>query len=426
MKKRFKLTSLPFLILTLLLVGCSSDSSSSGEEEIIVDFFNQKIEINDQLESLAEKYSAENPNVQIRFTTVGSGDGAAAMQAKFASGDEPAILMLGGLPEIERYKNTLLDVSDMAAATSTIEGQLDGGTIDGVPYGIPMNNEGFGWMYNKEIFEQAGIDPEEIQSYSDFVTAVDTLESQKEDLGLEAVFAYSGSEDFVTNQFSANFTAPEFDNNILTAYEATELNWEYGDKMKAYTDLIIEHTVQPILTVDYSSSVEDLFINGHVAMVHQGNWIVPTLNGLDSEFAETKLGILPLFVESDTEGKLVVGAPWYLGINKNVDEEIVTEAENFLDWMFTSEIGKQTIVEDLQFIPAHEGFDIDSISDPVSKEIYQALLDGETTAMAHKQYPDGYFQNVLHPEFQRYLNNDITWDEFEQTTSEQFSSMKQE
>ncbi|WP_407370566.1 ABC transporter substrate-binding protein [Carnobacterium sp.] len=425
MKRQVKKLMLPFFILIVFLVGCSTSNDSGSEDEVVVDFFNQKIEINEQLEALAEKYNEENPNVQIRFTTVGSGDGAAAMQAKFASGDEPTILMLGGLPEIERYKNTLLDVSDMDAATSSIEGQLDGGTIDGVPYGIPMNNEGFGWMYNKEIFEKAGINPEEIQSYDDFVDAVNTLESQKDDLGLDAVFAYSGGEDFVTNQFSANFTAPEFDNNILAAYDATELNWEYGDKMKNYTDLIIEHNVQPILTVDYSSSVEDLFINGRVAMVHQGNWIVPTLNGLDPEFAGNKLGILPLFVESDTEGKLVVGAPWYLGINKNGDEQEVAEAKEFLDWMFTSDIGKQTIVDELQFIPAHEGFDVDSIKDPVSKEIYQALLDGETTAMAHKQYPDGYFQNVLHPEFQRYLNGDITWDEFEQTTAEQFSSMKQ-
>lgn len=425
MKRQVKKLMIPFFILIVFLVGCSTSNDSGSEDEVVVDFFNQKIEINEQLEALAEKYNEENPNVQIRFTTVGSGDGAAAMQAKFASGDEPTILMLGGLPEIERYKNTLLDVSDMDAATSSIEGQLDGGTIDGVPYGIPMNNEGFGWMYNKEIFEEAGINPEEIQSYDDFVDAVNTLESQKDDLGLDAVFAYSGGEDFVTNQFSANFTAPEFDNNILAAYDATELNWEYGDKMKNYTDLIIEHNVQPILTVDYSSSVEDLFINGRVAMVHQGNWIVPTLNGLDPEFAGNKLGILPLFVESDTEGKLVVGAPWYLGINKNGDEQEVAEAKEFLDWMFTSDIGKQTIVDELQFIPAHEGFDVDSIKDPVSKEIYQALLDGETTAMAHKQYPDGYFQNVLHPEFQRYLNGDITWDEFEQTTAEQFSSMKQ-
>lgn len=426
MKRQVKKLMIPFFILIVFLVGCSASNDSASEDEVVVDFFNQKIEINEQLEALAEKYNEENPNVQIRFTTVGSGDGAAAMQAKFASGDEPTILMLGGLPEIERYKNTLLDVSEMDAATSSIEGQLDGGTIDGVPYGIPMNNEGFGWMYNKEIFEQAGINPEEIKSYDDFVDAVNTLESQKDDLGLDAVFAYSGGEDFVTNQFSANFTAPEFDNNILAAYDATELNWEYGDKMKDYTDLIIEHNVQPILTVDYSSSVEDLFINGRVAMVHQGNWIVPTLNGLDPEFAENKLGILPLFVESDTEGKLVVGAPWYLGINKNGDEQEVAEAKKFLDWMFTSDIGKQTIVEDLQFIPAHEGFAVDSINDPVSKEIYQALLDGETTAMAHKQYPDGYFQNVLHPEFQKYLNGDITWEEFEQKTSEQFSSMKQQ
>lgn len=426
MKKTIK-TSLALLFASVTLAACGGGSGENGgsdSEAVVVEFFSQKPEITTQLQDLANSYTEQNPDVRINITTVGSGEGSAALQAKFSSGDEPALMMLGGLPEVERYSDTLLDVTELELSDTVIEGMLEGGTIEGVPLGVPMNIEGFGWMYNKEIFEQAGVNPDDIQSYDDFVTAVETLDSQKEELGIDAVFAFSGAENYIANQFSANFTSPEFNNSILESYSATELNWEYGDQMQKYTDLFNQYNVQPILTIDYSRSVEELFINDAVAMVHQGNWIVPTLNDIDPEFAANKMGILPVFGENDTTGKIIAGAPWYIGINKNLDEAIVEEAKAFLDWMYTSEEGQTAIVEEFNFVPAQEGYDVETISDPVSQQIYQALLDGETGAMTHKQYPDGWFQQVLFPEFQKYLNGDISWDEFEANTSKGFADMR--
>lgn len=423
---KLKKLGMTLLFTTTLLAACGGGSNESGgdSEQVVVEFFSQKPEITTQLQDLVDTYTEQNPDVRVNITTVGSGEGSAALQAKFSSGDEPALMMLGGLPEVERYSDSLLDVTELEMTDTVIDGMLEGGTIDGVPLGVPMNIEGFGWMYNKEIFEKAGVNPDDIQSYDDFVTAVETLDSQKEELGIDAVFAFSGAENYIANQFSANFTSPEYDNSILESYSATELNWEYGDQMKKYTDLFNQYNVQPILTIDYSRSVEELFINDAVAMVHQGNWIVPTLNGIDPEFAANKMGILPVFGENDETGKIIAGAPWYIGINKNLDEVVVEEAKAFIDWMYTSEEGKTAIVEEFNFVPAQEGYEVDSISDPVSQQIYQALLDGETGAMTHKQYPDGWFQQVLFPEYQKYLNGDISWEDFEANTSKGFADMR--
>ncbi|GEQ32240.1 ABC transporter substrate-binding protein [Marinilactibacillus psychrotolerans] len=390
-----------------------------------VDFFNQKPEITAQLEELADMYNEETDgDTRVTITTVGSGEGSAGLQARFSSGDEPALMMLGGLPEVERYSDSLIDVSELDVTDTLIDGTLEGGTIDDIPLGIPLNLEGFGWMYNREIFEEAGINPDSIQSYDDFAEAVETLDSQKEELGIDEVFAFSGGENYIANQFSANFTSPEFNESIIESYEAKELNWEYGDQMKKYTDLFNQYNVQPILTVDYSRSVEELFVNDKVAMVHQGIWIVPTLNDIDPSFAKEKLGLLPVYGESDTEGKIIAGAPFYIGVNKNLDDEVVEESKNFLDWMYTSEEGKEMITGDLAFVPAQEGYEPEDISDPVSQELYRALLAGETGAMTHKQYPDGWFQQVLYPEYQKYLNGDQTWEDFEMNTAEAFKEMR--
>lgn len=436
MEKKYSTLLTPLFAVPFLISGCgtggitstpdSRDSESGVSDGVVtVDFFNQKPEITAQLEELADMYNEETDgNTRVTITTVGSGEGSAGLQARFSSGDEPALMMLGGLPEVERYSDSLIDVSELEVTDTLIDGTLEGGTIDDIPLGIPLNLEGFGWMYNREIFEEAGINPDSIQSYDDFAEAVETLDSQKEELGIDEVFAFSGGENYIANQFSANFTSPEFNESIIESYEATELNWEYGDQMKKYTDLFNQYNVQPILTVDYSRSVEELFVNDKVAMVHQGIWIVPTLNDIDPSFAKEKLGLLPVYGESDTEGKIIAGAPFYIGVNKNLDDAVVEESKNFLDWMYTSEEGKEMITGDLAFVPAQEGYEPEDISDPVSQELYRALLAGETGAMTHKQYPDGWFQQVLYPEYQKYLNGDQTWEDFEMNTAEAFKEMR--
>lgn len=430
MKKKWR-NRLKYLLLApllfILLVGCSDQKSTdSGKGVKEIEFFNQKPEISRQLKELANTYSEEHDDVKITVTTIGSGEGAAGLQAKFTSGNPPEIMMLGGTSEIDRYQDTLLEVSDLEVTNTIMEDLLEGALIDDSLLAIPMNVEGFGWMYNKEIFKEAGIDPESIETFDDFVEAVEKLDQQKEDLGIEEVFAFSGAEDYSSNQFSAHFTSPEFDHSILEAYEATELNWKYGDQMKAYMDLFNEYNIQPILGVNYSQSVEELFINSQVAMVHQGNWIVPTLNGIDSDFVEEKLGILPVFGENNETAKIVAGAPWYIGINSDIDDDVKEAAKDFVDWMYLSEEGQETIVHEMQMIPPQEGYDVEDITDSVSQIIYQEMLDENTSAMAHNQYPDGWFQLVLFPEFQRYLDGYSTWEEFEKNTSEGFQEMREQ
>lgn len=430
MKQRLKKILKQFFFIPILfisLVSCSDQGSNiSSDGEMVIEFFNQKPEISNQLEDLAEIYNEQNDNVRVTITTIGSGEGAAGLQAKFTSGNPPAVMMLGGTSEIERYSDTLLEVNDLEVTDTVMDDLLEGAMIDESLLAVPMNVEGFGWMYNKEIFESAGIDPEDIENYDAFVEAVETLDSQKEELGIEEVFAFSGAEDYIANQFSAHFTSPEYNHNILEAYEANELNWEYGDRMKAYTDLFNEYNVQPILGVNYSRSVEELFINDQVAMVHQGNWIVPTLNGLDPNFVEEKLGILPVFGENNESGRLVAGAPWYIGINSDMEEELVQAAREFVDWMYLSEEGQEALVNEMQLIPPQDGYEVESITDPVSQIIYQEMLDGNTSAMTHNQYPDGWFQLVLFPEFQRYLDGYSTWEEFEENTSNGFTEMREQ
>lgn len=413
MKRTFLLSTIA-LTSVLGLVGCgSSGADASDEGAVTLEVFNIKTETAEKMDDLVATFEETHENIDINMTTVGGGtDATAALQSKFSSGDEPDIFMLGGLADAQTWEHKLADLGDTDLAKNAIEGTLEGATLNDTVLGVPMNIEGYGWLVNTEIFEKAGIELDSIQSFADFENAVKTIDSKKSELGLDGVFGFSGGETWVSSQFSSNFVAPEFNNSLNETYEAKELELTYADQMKQYADLAIEYNAGPLESMDYSTSVEELFASEKVAIVHQGNWIVPTLNSLDESFAKEKLSIIPMFVENETEGKIVAGPAWYWAVNKDKDQEVIDASIEFLTWMYTDEEAMDSIINDFEFIPAYTNFSSDAITDPLSNEIYTYLSEGNTVPWVHNSYPDGYGQNAFGVNLQAYAAGEISWDEF--------------
>lgn len=334
------------LIFSVILAGCSSstggDSDSKDKDKVTLDIFQFKVEFKQQFENLAKQYEKENPNVKIKVSTVGGGnDYKSAITAKFASGEEPAVFNIGGPIDVEQYKDRLLDLKDTKAAAAALDGTLDGVEEDGHVLGLPFNQEGYGLIYNKRIFEEAGVKPEEITSYSALEAAVKKLDSQKDKLKIEAVFAYPVKEKWVTgNHLSNVFLAPEFDGNVLTASKSPTVKFTDGDKFKQLVDIQNKYSVQPTASLDYSQQVEELFSLEKVAIIQQGNWVYNTVYDMDPELAEKGIGIIPI-PNGDTAAGMPVGVPNYWAVNKKSDEKVQEEAKKFLDWMYTSDEGKK-------------------------------------------------------------------------------------
>ena len=202
-----------------LLAGCSSSRGGDSENQITLDVFQFKVEFKTQFEELAKAYEEENENVKIKVSTVGGGnDYKQSLTTKFASGEEPAIFNVGGPTDVEQFSDRLLDLSDTESAKKALEGTLDGVKKDGKVLGLPFNQEGYGFIYNKRVFEEAGIDAKSLTTYDKLLEAVKTLDSKKKDLKLDAVFAFPVKEKWVTgNHLSNVFLAEEFDGNVLTA-----------------------------------------------------------------------------------------------------------------------------------------------------------------------------------------------------------------
>ncbi|KRL03574.1 ABC transporter substrate-binding protein [Liquorilactobacillus capillatus] len=424
LKKR-KFSAILFVLSLLLFVtaGCTSKSQPSNSSKITLNFFNQKPEISSQYQKLARIYTKEQPNVSIQITTSGQGGGAAALQAKFASGEAPDIIMLGGLPEIDRYKNHLVSLQGLPATKMILPSLRSGGVSDGRLVGLPVDLEAYGWSYNKEVFARAGVDASAIHNYSDFVKAVKKIDSQKAKLGLNGVFGFNGADTNSIASVSAQFTSQAYDNDQVKAFKSTKFPWKYGSQMHNYYTLIRNYSVQPILSVKYDPSVQDLFYNGKVAMIPQGNWIVPTLDGIEKGFVQKKLGMLPFFVRNDGSDRLLTGSSWYLGVT-NDHPKREKAAKDFVNWMFTSRKAENVIINEMRFVPATKNFDVSRLPDDLSKDIYRIGSSKKARAPIHKQYPNGFATQVLGPYIQRYFVNDISWTELEKVITTKYQQLR--
>lgn len=435
MKKKL-FASLLTSAVVLLMVGCSNEapettdteeSVETSSEQVTLDVFNIKTETAAQMDALVEMFETQHEHIEINMTTVGGGtDAGAALQAKFASGEEPSIFMLGGLSDAQTWEHTLYDLNDTEIAGLAIEGTLEGATLDDRVLGVPMNIEGYGWMVNKEIFENAGVDIDSIDSFESFKTAVETIDAKKEELEIDGVFAFSGGEKWVFSQFSSHLFAPEFNNSLLETYDAATLELAYEDILKDYVDLADQYNIKPIEAMDYSTSVEELFASGKAAIIHQGNWIVPTLNSLDESFASEKLDIIPFFVEEENIGKITAGPAWYWAVNSNHDQATIDASIEFLTWMYTNEDAMASIINEFEFIPAYTNFENEDITDPVSQKIFDYLSNDLTVPWVHNSYPEGYGENTLGVQLQAYTAEQITWDEFTSKLIEVWNSERAE
>jgi raffinose/stachyose/melibiose transport system substrate-binding protein len=377
-----------------IMAGCSSKETSkdgesggdskSGDEVVTLNFFQFKVEIADQLQEMIKEFEAEHPNIKVKLETVGGGaDYGAALKAKFASGEEPDIFNNGGFKELELWKEKLADLSDEPWVEHVLPiGKVPMTDADGKLYGMPVNLEGYGFVYNKDLFEKAGI-TEPPKTIDELKDAAKKLEAKK-----ITPFSAGYGEWWVIGQHLLNIPfAQQEDPEAFIAglYDGSEKipgNKQFKE-FKEVLDTELKYANDNPLTTDYNTQVT-LFASGETAMLQQGNW---TENMITEINPEINMGFLPIPISNDdSAGKLPVGVPNNWVLNKN--SEHLEEAKTFLNWMVSSETGKRFITEEFAFIPAFDNIEPAGLGD-LGTSILDYSKEEKTIPWTWFKWPDG-------------------------------------
>ena len=385
------------LSASLLLGACGNSDSASGTKKdssskdgkVVVDIFNGKVEIADQLKALTDKYTKEHPNVTFNIESVGGGaDGTAALKAKFASNKAPDIFGNGGYQEAITWKDKLEDLSDQPWVKDAYEDALKPMTMDGKIYGQPVNMEGYGFAYNKKLFDKAGI-TEPPKTYSELEAAAKKLKAAGitpfsvgyaewwvlANHGLNVPFAYQQADD-------ENFIPG------LNEGKSKIAGNKYFEDYLKLVDLTVKYGNKNPLTTDYNTEVTQ-FANGETAMIQQGNWIQPMLDKLNPGM---EVGFVPLALTDDAAqaDKLMVDVPTNWVVYNKAPNADKKAAKDFLNWMVSSEEGKTALVKDFKYVPAFKTIEAKAEDiGPLGADLQKYSQAGKTYSWQFMKYPDG-------------------------------------
>jgi len=384
--------------------GDQSEVASGPAEEITITMLHFKVDEAAAIEALCEKYEEENANIKFEVEAVGgSGDYEGTLMARFSSKEAPDIWFNnGGENELDKWGEKLTDLSNEPWVSDALGTAVEGMTRDGKLYGMPINIEGYGYIYNKDLFDEAGI--------TELPTTLSELEAtakKLKDAGiLPFINAYKEQWVLADHLLNAGLSKLSDPAVTVTALGKGEQKFKGNAVFEQWIDLIdltVKYGNENMLTTDYNTLLNE-FAAGNGAMVQQGNWIQATIDQLNPDM---RMGILPMPISDDRDinNRLLVGVPGYWVITNTSDN--IDEGKAFLNWMVSSEFGKNHIVKEFKFIPAFTNitFEAEDLGD-IASGILEFTKDNKTLGWYRTRLPSGYESDVA-ASIQKYLAKQI-------------------
>jgi len=386
--------SLSIIIATALamstLIGCSSGGSKSSDEgkkankeKTVITMIQNKVEIQEQLEEAAKEYNKSQSEVEVKILGAAGDDLMKVLQSQFASTPEkaPTIFTVGSGSEFEKFFNYMIPLDSAKASKKIVKGQADDAMKDGKLYGLPVAIEGFGLIYNKEIFKEAGVKAEDIKSIDDLVKASEKLEKVK---GVQHAIGF-GKETYFKfmHPFNWPFALMKDYKGDIEKVKKGELKLKDIPEVKQYAqdlDKLKSHT--NLAKDTYDDQVAG-FAQGKFAIIHQGNWAQGIIDDYKVKF---EYGMMPMPFNGN-EG-IAVGNTNYFRVNKHATKEQQDASINFLDWLLTEKAGQTYVTEKFKLIPAYEGFSTDKLN-PLAQEVSKYSQEGKTVPWTFNLFPAG-------------------------------------
>lgn len=210
-------------IASLALAGCTSEGTPTegGDRTLTVWDFQYSSEAwGEALKQLDQNFEQANPGVTIEHVGQPFGEYDALLKGAFTSQTGPDVIM--ALPAAEgilSYTSSLVPLNDRITdeQRNTLSG-WEPVSKDFDPtletYGIPFGNQGIVFYYNKQLFAQAGLDPEAPPTtYDELVAAAVALKAA-------GITPFGGGNvEGYTNDWWFTILAP----SIITAAQTFEL-----------------------------------------------------------------------------------------------------------------------------------------------------------------------------------------------------------
>lgn len=338
-------------------------------------------------QKLADEYMAANPNVTIEITVLENENFKAKLTTVMQSGEVPDLFQSwgGGTMNDQAEAGLLKDISaylDKDGWRETFsEGALGVYAYDGKNYGVPRDMGMVGFWYNKEIFEQVGID----QPPATWTELLDDIKILK-DAGITPVAL--GEGDKWPGAFYWEYLAVRIGGEEAFV-KAAARNGSFTDPafIQAGEKLIELVAADPFQLGFLGATWADeatLMGNGEAAMDLMGQWAPGSFreNSIDGQGLGDKTGWFkfPMIEGGAGHPNDALGGGNGFVVGKNAPEETV----DFLKFISSVESQIQQAEIGLS-VPVVKGAEV-GLTDPTLKLVQQGAADAGYFQLYYDQY----------------------------------------
>ncbi|WP_071429178.1 ABC transporter substrate-binding protein [Angelakisella massiliensis] len=356
MKKFVRLTALLLAVaMTLALTACGgSDAGSSGTLTMQIWDTAQR----DGMQALADAYHEKNPDITVEIQVTSWDEYWTKLEAAATSNTLPDVFWMHTNYILQYADNGMLaDLTDLYSGESATyytdhfsDVSLSNASgSDGKIYGVPKDKDTVGLVYNKEMFDAAGVAyPDETWTWDDLVNASATI---YEKTGKYGYMAYADDQlgywNFVYQNggyiLNEDKTAAGFDQPATI------------EAMKFYIGLQSNDWC-PTQTYFAETAPGNAFFSQQGAMFLEGNWnLMSEMKNYPDMQGKWDVAVLPACPDPESgDGRATISnGLCYATSAKNQDNEVVLDFLRFLG----SEEGQRIQGESGAAIPAYNGLE---------------------------------------------------------------------
>jgi multiple sugar transport system substrate-binding protein len=364
------------------LAGCGG-SSEAGSGELTFQTWASTSGEQKGFRGLVERFEEQNPDATIKLEIVPGAEQYAKLDTRLAAGEGPDLARMQ-YQAIGRYSSegAMVDLSEYLPA-----GYGDAFTpafwqavqYEGTSYALPHHTDTFAVFYNTGMFDKLGIEVpkslDESWTWDEFMQVAQQIKD-------EGVAKYPFAVDWQTvvaayrwmfflyqhggRLLNDDLSGPAIDSPEGIETIAWNQSW-FQDDM-----------VPPSTSIKSSEPIENLFSNGTIAMMLEGDWLMPYLEDNMEAGWDVTYMIRDIEMASDMGGNAV-------GVTR--DSQNPELAVDFLKFLASEEQMAQFCV-DAQFIPVREALVEQRLDYTLRPEEMQVFVEQSSTVpteMAREQ-----------------------------------------
>ena len=333
-------------LMAASLAGCAADDGT-----VDLTFQIWDVAQRDGMQAMCDAYTAQHPDVHIEVQVINWDEYWTKLEAATMSNKMPDIFWMH-TNEILKYADNgkLADCSDIVETEHFSDISLSNASgSDGVLYGVPKDKDTVGLVYNKEMFDAAGVAyPDETWTWDDLVEASEKIHDATGNYGY---MAYADDQlgywNFVYQAGGSILTEDKTRGNFLDPGTRKGMEFYIGLQQNDWC---------PDQNYFAETSPGTAFFSEKGAMFLEGNWnILAELQNYPDMVGKWDVAVLPACPDPVSgEGRATIsnGLSYATGAN-NPHLDIVKDVLKF----FGSEEGQRIQGESGAAIPAYIGLE---------------------------------------------------------------------